>query len=113
MQYLALGIPTITSPVGVNRQIITDGENGFLASSEPEWIDKLSRLLSDAALRWRFANAGCRVVEERYAARVQAPRLLDVLLQACGHRRHAAAALAEPVAERSAATAVSHHEFQE
>src|SRR6185503_15797395 len=45
LQFMALGIPTICSPVGVNTDIIKDDQNGFIAGTEDEWVDKLSRLL--------------------------------------------------------------------
>ncbi|MEN8251770.1 MAG: glycosyltransferase family 4 protein, partial [Bacteroidota bacterium] len=51
LQYMGLGIPTIMSPVGVNTEIIQDGENGFLASSDKEWVDKISRLIESSELR--------------------------------------------------------------
>jgi len=75
LQYMALGIPTVCSPVGVNREIIEDGENGFLADGEADWLDKLSRLLHSPALRMRLASAGRATVESRYSAQVQAPRV--------------------------------------
>lgn len=84
LQYMALGIPTVASPVGVNRQIIRDGVSGCLASSEADWIEQLSTLLADAQLRWRLGQEGRRVVEARYAASVQAPRLMEILEQASG-----------------------------
>lgn len=82
LQYMAVGVPTVASPVGVNREIIEDGHNGFLARGEDDWVDKLLWLLGDEALRARFAKEGRRTVEERYSARVQAPRVLEILERA-------------------------------
>jgi glycosyltransferase involved in cell wall biosynthesis len=78
LQYMALGIPTICSPVGVNSEIIHDGVNGFLASTADEWIEKLTTLLHSAELRRRFGLAGRRTVEAKYSARSQVPRVLEV-----------------------------------
>ena len=75
IQFMACGVPVVAAAVGVNREIISDGENGFLASSGPEWAAKLERLLTDPALRERFSAAGRRTIEERYSLRVTAPRL--------------------------------------
>jgi glycosyltransferase involved in cell wall biosynthesis len=79
LQYMALGVPTICSPVGVNSEIIQDGENGFLAAAKDEWIEKLKRLLNSAELRRRLGAAGRRTVEEKYSAKVQAPRVFQIL----------------------------------
>lgn len=78
LQFMALGIPTICSPVGVNTDIIQDNENGFLAMSESEWVDKLTRLLKSAELRRRLGAAGRATVEEKYSAATQAPRVYEV-----------------------------------
>ena len=78
LQFMALGIPTICSPVGVNTDIIQDNENGFLAMSESEWVDKLTRLLRDAELRRRLGDAGRVTVEQRYSAATQAPRVYEI-----------------------------------
>lgn len=78
LQYMALGIPTICSPVGVNSEIIQDGVNGFLASTEAEWIEKLTALLHSAELRERFRFAGRRTVEAKYSTRSQVPRVLEI-----------------------------------
>jgi len=56
--YMAAGIPCVASPVGINSTVIRHGENGFLASSENEWIEALSRLLSDDGLRKIMGNKG-------------------------------------------------------
>lgn len=78
LQYMALGIPTICSPVGVNSTIIRDGENGFLADGKQEWIEKLKRLLHSDELRKKFGSAGRKTVEENYSAKSQAPRVFEV-----------------------------------
>ena len=82
IQCMACGVPVVAQAVGVNREIIVDGENGFLASTPEEWKQKLGRLLTDAALRERFARGGRRTIEERYSLRVVAPRLEAVLRDA-------------------------------
>jgi len=67
LQYMALGIPTIMSPVGVNSEIIIDNINGFLADSDEEWIEKLSLLIDSFELRQKLGNAGCKTVEEKFS----------------------------------------------
>lgn len=79
LQYMALGIPTICSPVGVNSDIIRDGENGFIAATEDEWVAKLTRLLESAGLRERLGTAGRATVEKEYSAIEQAPRVFSIL----------------------------------
>lgn len=79
LQYMALGIPTVVSPVGANRDVIRDGVDGFYATSTAEWVATLERLLVDAALRRRIGLAGRRRVEQEFSAAVQAPRVFDVL----------------------------------
>lgn len=78
LQYMAVGVPTVVSPVGVNTEIIEDGKNGFLASSYNEWVERLFTLATDEGLREEFAASGRKTVEERYAAKVQAPRVLEI-----------------------------------
>lgn len=77
LQYMALEIPTIMSPVGVNSTIIQDGENGFLASTENEWIEKLTQLIESKELRERIGKAGRKTVEEKYSVEA----LKDTYLQ--------------------------------
>ncbi len=79
LQFMALGIPTVCSPVGVNKEIIHDGENGFIADSEDQWIEKLGLLLSSADLRRQLGQAGRTTVEAKYSAVVQAPRVFELL----------------------------------
>ena len=76
LQYMAAGLPTVASPVGVNREITQEGETGFLAASPEDWERSLDRLLGDAELRRRMGLAGRRRVEERYAMPIVSERVV-------------------------------------
>lgn len=67
LQYMALAIPTIMSPVGVNKDIIADGVNGFLASTTDEWVSQLSRLIDSADLREEVGKKGRETVVEQFS----------------------------------------------
>lgn len=77
LQYMAAGIPTIMSPVGVNSEIIKDGENGFLASTTDEWVEKLSQLVESVDLRRKLSVNGRRTVEEKYSIEANKLKYLD------------------------------------
>jgi glycosyltransferase involved in cell wall biosynthesis len=77
--YMSLGIPCICSPVGVNREIISDGKNGFLAETEEEWFNKLSLLIEDSALRKRIGFAGRATVQEKYSVEANSSKFLEII----------------------------------
>ena len=67
LQYMALGIATVMSPVGVNSEIIQDQINGMLASTDDEWVLKLSQFIDDSALRRTCAENGRKTVEAKFS----------------------------------------------
>ena len=67
LQYMALGIPCVISPVGINKEIIKDGVNGFLAMTENEWVEKVSLLINSQELRSEFGRLGREKVLLKYA----------------------------------------------
>lgn len=82
IQYMALGIATVMSPVGVNTDIIEHGVNGFLASTDNEWIDCLSQLIESVELRQRLGEAARKTIDEHYSVRSQQGNLLNAILLA-------------------------------
>jgi glycosyltransferase involved in cell wall biosynthesis len=58
IQYMACAMPVVASPVGVNRELVEEGKNGYLASSEEEWFQKLDKLIRDPELRMALGKAG-------------------------------------------------------
>jgi glycosyltransferase involved in cell wall biosynthesis len=79
IQYLGVGIPAVVSPVGANREVVTEGVCGFHAASERDWVSRLGELLDHHELRSRLGAEGRRRVEAQYSAEVQAPRLAAIL----------------------------------
>ncbi|MFT7197294.1 MAG: glycosyltransferase involved in cell wall biosynthesis [Marinoscillum sp.] len=67
IQYLSLGIPAIASPVGVNRQIISEGVNGFFATTLEEWKSAILKLINDPILREEFGKNGRQLIVDSYS----------------------------------------------
>jgi len=76
LQYMALGMVALMSPVGVNSSIIRDGENGFLAQTSEEWEEKLKLLLKNRALREKLGIAGKETVEMRFSVNANKEKYL-------------------------------------
>jgi len=83
IQYQAAGLPVVASRVGVHPEIIKGGENGFLASTDDEWIEALSRLIEDRELRRKMGRKGRDVVRQKYSLETGLQKLSDILRNIC------------------------------
>jgi glycosyltransferase involved in cell wall biosynthesis len=79
LQYMAVGLPVVCSPVGVNREIVIDRENGFWANNVDEWLDRLGILIESPELRNRMGEIGRKIVLKKYALKDHAAYLISVL----------------------------------
>ncbi|MFZ0773643.1 MAG: glycosyltransferase family 4 protein [Candidatus Sulfotelmatobacter sp.] len=79
IQYMASGIPTVASPVGITAEIIRDNVSGLLARSADDWFRALNRLVNDEELRRRLALNARSTIEESYSLQVWGPRLVSLL----------------------------------
>ena len=82
IQYMACAKPVIASPVGVNREIVRHGENGFLAETHADWVRSIDGLQSDPQLKSHMGQHARKTVETRYSLQVTAPRMLSLLEEA-------------------------------
>ena len=87
IQYMAVGIPAVASPVGVNCQLIAQGENGFLAESSRDWESQLRLLIDDPGRRAELGCAGRRRVEADFSVKVAVPKLVDALRTAASRTK--------------------------
>jgi glycosyltransferase involved in cell wall biosynthesis len=84
IQYMAVGIPYVASPVGANREIGEPGATHFLASTKTEWTQALGNLIADKELRKRMGQAGRSHATEHYTLALQADKLAGALFEAAG-----------------------------
>jgi glycosyltransferase involved in cell wall biosynthesis len=73
--YMAVGIPAVVSPVGINVNLVTPGVSGFHCTTSEEWVAALCELIQDADIRQRMGEAGRQAVIDRYSVRSVLPRL--------------------------------------
>lgn len=79
IQYMAMGKPVVASNVGANKEIVQDGETGFLVQSEDDWFQALETLLKSPALRQTLGQNARRIIEKKYSLQVTAPQYLNLL----------------------------------
>ena len=63
---MMLGVPVIVSDIGVHKELIIDGVNGFVAKTEDEWYEKLKILISNRRLRKRFSLTGKKLMTSKF-----------------------------------------------
>ncbi len=87
IQYMAAGVPSVCSPVGMTAEVVTHGCDGLLAATSDEWLESLSLLIEDRSRRQKMGAHAMETIAERYSLRVHAPRLAGVLEDAGLGRR--------------------------
>jgi glycosyltransferase involved in cell wall biosynthesis len=75
---MAMGLPVIASPVPAYKDVISQGDNGYLAESREEWMKCLD-LLRDPDRRAAIGRRARDSVIQRYSKAEQARKLLAAL----------------------------------
>ena len=79
LQYMAMGVSTVVSAVGANREVIEHGRNGLLASTQADWLTGIRALAESPELRARIGRAGRETVVTRYSMRSSAAAFAEVV----------------------------------
>lgn len=79
LQYLAAGLPVVANPVGMHKELVRHGDNGFLAASPQEWIEAVRRLADNPELRSRMGLSGRRRAELEFSVALGGNRWLSLL----------------------------------
>jgi glycosyltransferase involved in cell wall biosynthesis len=86
IQYMGVGAVPVVSPVGMAKSLVEHGVDGFHATTEDEWYQRLQELLDDPILRLRMAARARAKVEENYAIQSWGPKyasLIEYELERC------------------------------
>jgi glycosyltransferase involved in cell wall biosynthesis len=78
LQYMALGIPALVSPVGVNTRIVDDGVNGFICTTPDEWYNALSKLMDDRQLLIDLGANTRKKIEAEYSVHANAANFITL-----------------------------------
>jgi len=89
LQYMATGRPVVVSPVGVNKDIVREGVNGFLAASADEFVTALLQLANSRERRRDMGREARSTIQERYSAEAVARAFAEVVRSVVALRPHA------------------------
>lgn len=80
IQYMAIGLPVVATNIGANATLITHGHDGFLVSTDDEWVDSLSNLIESKSLRIKMGNAAKIKIKNHFSVESCADNFESVLL---------------------------------
>jgi glycosyltransferase involved in cell wall biosynthesis len=78
LQYMALGIPALVSPVGMNTEVVQDDYNGYICTEPSEWYQRIKQLLTDATHRQALGKAARATIEQHYSVQANTPNFLGL-----------------------------------
>jgi len=84
IQYMAVGLPVVCTPLGVNNEIVENEVNGLHATSNEEWILQLCRLIENEKLRTELGMEGRQHIQEHYTIKGNSPLFLKAI-QSCAN----------------------------
>ena len=77
LQYMALEIPVVASAVGGIKEVVQNGVNGYLVSSDREWINTLELLINTPELRRKIGKESRKTIEKFYSVNAWQDRYLN------------------------------------
>ena len=87
IQYMAVGVPFVVTPVGATAETGVAGRTHLEATTPGEWRAALGRLLADEGLRREMGAAGRAHAVAHFGVPAQADKLARALREAAGRGR--------------------------
>lgn len=78
IQYMACGIPVVASPVGVNKELVQPGVNGYLCTDDESWYQAFKHLALNSNIRNSLGLSGRNIVTAYYSLHSASRRLTSL-----------------------------------
>ena len=88
VQYMAVGVPYVATPVGGSAEIGVEGTTHLFATTNEEWRQALNDLLANADRRQQMGAAGRRHVIEHFGLEAQADKLASSAAERRSNQRN-------------------------
>jgi glycosyltransferase involved in cell wall biosynthesis len=84
LSYMAVGIPVVVSPVGVNQEILQQDRVGLSAVTASAWYEALHQLFTESEMAAEMGKRGRQVVESKYSVRRTVSELAGIFQDVAG-----------------------------
>lgn len=79
IQYMGCKLPVIASPVGMNKEVVKENINGFLADTQNEWYDAFYKYIKDPVLRKQHGQAGFQLVTSIFNLSIASDTMASII----------------------------------
>lgn len=79
LQYMAAAVPPVVSDVGVNKDIVEHGKEGFVVPTPDSFYDAISTLINNTKLRIEMGQNARKKVEKYFSVETVGKKLADTL----------------------------------
>ncbi|MFT7222462.1 MAG: glycosyltransferase involved in cell wall biosynthesis [Candidatus Azotimanducaceae bacterium] len=86
IQYMAAGLPVVSSRVGANEDLVVQGETGYLVQSDDEWVDAIGKLRASPALRSAMGHNARERAKSHFDVAVVARHIVSAMDEVCAHQ---------------------------
>ena len=79
LQYLASGVPSVASEVGMNSMVCDNNKNALGAKNYNDFILNLQKIINDQSLREQLSKNGRQLIQKKYSTKVVGEKLATVI----------------------------------
>lgn len=77
--YASMGLPIVADDIGLNREVVKNGINGFLVSGSNDWVEKLLLLIKNKDLREKMGKEARLLAVNKYDLSVCAEKYVKIV----------------------------------